>query len=57
MNIECVVVHQIGFRGTHQWFVGEIQAVHIDDDYGRDQPLMFWSGEYRKVGEFLERAW
>ena len=57
VNIECVVVHQIGFGGTHQWFVGEIQAVHIDDTYERDQPLMFWSGEYRKVGEFLERAW
>ena len=57
VNIECVVVHKVGFRGTHQWFVGEIQAVHIDDTYTRDQPLMFWSGEYRRVGEFLEKAW
>ncbi|MGD2088702.1 MAG: flavin reductase family protein [Candidatus Aminicenantes bacterium] len=57
VNLECVVVHQVGFRGTHQWFVGEIQAVHIDDTYTREQPLMFWSGEYRKVGEFLEKAW
>jgi flavin reductase (DIM6/NTAB) family NADH-FMN oxidoreductase RutF len=57
VNIECVVVHQVGFRGTHQWFVGEIQAVHVDDTYKREQPLMFWSGEYRKVGEFIEKAW
>jgi flavin reductase (DIM6/NTAB) family NADH-FMN oxidoreductase RutF len=57
VNIECVVVHRVGYGGTHQWFVGEIQAVHIEDTYTRDQPLMFWSGEYRKVGEFLEKAW
>jgi flavin reductase (DIM6/NTAB) family NADH-FMN oxidoreductase RutF len=57
VNIECVVVHKVGYGGTHQWFVGEIQAVHIEETYTRDQPLMFWSGEYRKVGEFLEKAW
>ena len=57
VNLECVVVHRVGFKGTHQWFVGEIQAVHVDDTYTRDQPLMFWSREYRRVGEFLEKAW
>jgi flavin reductase (DIM6/NTAB) family NADH-FMN oxidoreductase RutF len=57
VNIECQVVHKVDFRGSHQWFVGEIRAVHIDDGYERDQPLMFRSGEYRKVGEFLEKAW
>jgi flavin reductase (DIM6/NTAB) family NADH-FMN oxidoreductase RutF len=57
VNIECMVVHKIAFRGTHQWFVGEIQAVHIDETYSRDQPLMFWSREYRAVGKFLEKAW
>jgi flavin reductase (DIM6/NTAB) family NADH-FMN oxidoreductase RutF len=57
LNLECVVVHKIDFRGTHQWFIGEIRAVHLDDTYTRDQALMFWSREYRKVGEFLEKAW
>jgi flavin reductase (DIM6/NTAB) family NADH-FMN oxidoreductase RutF len=57
MNIECEVVHEVDFKGSHQWFVGEIRAVHVDDDYERDQALMFWSKEYRKVGEFLENAW
>jgi len=56
VNLECVVTHEVGFGGTHQWFVGEIQAVHVDDTYTRDQPLMFWGGEYRKVGELLEKA-
>lgn len=57
VNLECVVVHRVAFGGTHRWFVGEIRAVHIDAGYERDQPLMFWSGEYRRVGEFLEPAW
>jgi flavin reductase (DIM6/NTAB) family NADH-FMN oxidoreductase RutF len=57
LNIECVVVHKINFKGTHQWFVGKIRAVHLDDGYTPDQGLMFWGREYRKVGEFLEKAW
>ena len=57
VNLECRVVHQVNFKGTHQWFIGAILAVHIDETYTRDQPLMFWSGEYRKVGEFLEKSW
>jgi flavin reductase (DIM6/NTAB) family NADH-FMN oxidoreductase RutF len=57
LNIECEVVHKVNFKGTHQWYVGEIKAVHIGEDFERDQALMFWSREYRKVGEFLEYAW
>ena len=57
LNIDCEVVHKVNFKGTHQWYVGEIKAVHIDEDFERDQALMFWSREYRKVGEFLEYAW
>jgi len=56
LNIECEVVHKVDFPGTHQWYVGAIRAVHIDEDFERDQALMFWSGEYRRVGEFLEYA-
>ena len=57
VNLECQVVHRVNHPGTHQWFVGEIKAVHVDDTYTRDQALIFWSREYRKVGEFLEQAW
>jgi flavin reductase (DIM6/NTAB) family NADH-FMN oxidoreductase RutF len=53
VNIECVVVHEVGYRGSHQWFVGEIKAVHLDEAYKRDQALMFWAGEYRSVGKVL----
>jgi len=57
VNLECSVVHRVNFEGTHQWFIGAILAIHIDENYTRDQPLMFWSGEYRKVGEFIARSW
>ena len=56
VNIECKVVHQVGFKGSHQWFIGEIEAVHVDEDYEREQALMFWIGEYRRVGEFLAKS-
>jgi flavin reductase (DIM6/NTAB) family NADH-FMN oxidoreductase RutF len=56
LNIECQVVHKVDFPGTHQWFVGEIKAAHLDDTYTRDQALMYWSGKYHRVGEFLEKA-
>jgi flavin reductase (DIM6/NTAB) family NADH-FMN oxidoreductase RutF len=54
VNIECKVVHKINYPGTHKWYVGEIIAVHIDEEYKREESLMFWSDEYRKVGEYLE---
>ena len=57
VNLECRMVHRVDYKGSHHWFIGEIQAVHVDETFTRDQPLMFWSGEYRKVGEFLEDAW
>jgi flavin reductase (DIM6/NTAB) family NADH-FMN oxidoreductase RutF len=41
LNIECEVVHKVDFPGTHQWYVGEIRAVHIDEEFERDQALMF----------------
>lgn len=53
VNIECIVVYQVQFEGSHRWFIGQIQAVHIDEDYMRDQALMYWLTEYRSVGEIL----
>ncbi|MBW6474812.1 MAG: flavin reductase family protein [Anaerolineaceae bacterium] len=56
LNLECEVVHKVDYPGSHQWFIGEVKAVHKDENYSREQALMFWGREYRKVGEFLERA-
>jgi len=56
LSLECVVVHEVDYKGTHQWFIGEVKAVHLDETYRRDQALMYWGKEYRKVGELLEKA-
>ncbi|MGD2205623.1 MAG: flavin reductase family protein [Anaerolineae bacterium] len=53
VNIECRVVHQVQFGGTHTWFVGEIVAAHVDGGYSRDQALTYWMQEYRSVGQIL----
>jgi flavin reductase (DIM6/NTAB) family NADH-FMN oxidoreductase RutF len=53
LNLECVVVHQVDYPGTHRWFIGEVKAVHMDEDYRREQCLMYWNKEFRKVGELL----
>jgi len=56
LNLECVVVHQVDYKGSHQWFIGEVKAVHVDETFQRDQALMYWNKEFRKVGELLQRV-
>lgn len=56
VSLECQVVHQIGYEGTHCWFIGEIKEVHIDENYTRDDALMFWLGQFRTVGQIIEGA-
>jgi len=53
VSLECEVVHEVDFGGSHRWFIGEIKAAHIDKNYTRDSALMYWSREYRKVGEVI----
>jgi flavin reductase (DIM6/NTAB) family NADH-FMN oxidoreductase RutF len=55
VNLECRVVHQVDYEGSHKWFIGQIEAVHIDEDYARDKALMYWRDEYREVGKVLIR--
>ena len=53
VNLECKIVHQVKYAGSHHWFVGEIIAAYIDDAYRRDDAIMYWIREYRKVGEIF----
>jgi flavin reductase (DIM6/NTAB) family NADH-FMN oxidoreductase RutF len=56
VNLECRVVHQVPYGGSHTWFVGQIHTVHIAPGYAREQALMYWLGEYRAVGEVVYKA-
>jgi flavin reductase (DIM6/NTAB) family NADH-FMN oxidoreductase RutF len=53
VNIECRVVHQVAFEGSHTWFIGRIQAVHIDTRYDKGNALLFWMQEFRATGDML----
>ncbi|MGD9397400.1 MAG: flavin reductase family protein [Candidatus Thorarchaeota archaeon] len=53
VSLECEVVHEVEFGGSHRWFIGEIKAAHIDKNYTRDSALMYWPREYRRVGEVI----
>jgi flavin reductase (DIM6/NTAB) family NADH-FMN oxidoreductase RutF len=56
VSLECRVVHRIEHEGSHVWFIGEIQAAHVHEDYTRDQALLFWLAEYRRLGEVLYKV-
>lgn len=53
LSIECKVVQEVE-TGDHVWFIGEVQATHVDEDYDWKQGLLFkWVGKvglYHKVG-------
>jgi flavin reductase (DIM6/NTAB) family NADH-FMN oxidoreductase RutF len=53
LNLECQVVHQIDFGGSHCWFVGEIVKAHIEESYRRDRALMYWNREFRRIGAIV----
>jgi flavin reductase (DIM6/NTAB) family NADH-FMN oxidoreductase RutF len=55
VNLECRVVHEVNFEGTHHWFIGEILTAYVEEDYARDDALMFWARELRAVGEVIIR--
>jgi flavin reductase (DIM6/NTAB) family NADH-FMN oxidoreductase RutF len=53
VNLECRVVHEVQFEGSHHWFVGEIVAAYVEEHYSRDHALMFWLRQYREVGKVI----
>jgi len=63
VNIECAVRHQLDL-GSHDLFIGEVLAVHWDEDLldedgtpdvARLQAYAYVQGEYRAIGERIGR--
>ena len=61
VNIECVLKSVLKL-GTHDLFIGEVVAVHADDnilkpggaiDYEKARPFVYTHGEYRKLGSMI----
>lgn len=63
VNMECVVRHKVTL-GSHDLFIGEVLAVHIDRglldergliDFDKAKLIAYTNGEYRGLGGMLER--
>jgi len=53
VNLECDKVEKLSFEGSHDWFVGEVVAVHKEEDYNREKALSYWDKEYRVMGDLV----
>jgi flavin reductase (DIM6/NTAB) family NADH-FMN oxidoreductase RutF len=54
--LECRVVHEVEWGGSHRWFVGEFEAVQIEEGYTRDQALVGSLSEVRSVGQVVYKV-
>ena len=61
VNLECKVT-EVKELGTHDMFLAEVVAVHVDDAYmnennkfelGKAEPIAYSHGEYYQLGELL----
>lgn len=61
VNIECVLKHELKL-GSHDAFIGEVVAVHVDGDlldsnsridYDKANPIVFCAGEYWDIGRMI----
>jgi len=52
VNMECRIVKELNL-GSHDWFIGEVVAAHMDEGYNREKALQYWKKEYRVMGDVL----
>lgn len=52
LNMECKVVREIE-TGDHVWFIGEVKAVHMDENYNKEDIITYWGGEFRLIGKVI----
>ncbi|MEF8874564.1 MAG: flavin reductase family protein [Candidatus Thermoplasmatota archaeon] len=51
--LECDLEKEIE-TGDHHWFVGSVVNAKKDEDFQRDDAILYWGGEFRKPGKLLE---
>lgn len=62
VNIECKVRNRVSL-GSHDLFIGEIVAVHVDAsvmtggevDASKMMPVSYFRGQYHRLGELIEK--
>lgn len=55
VNMECRIIKELSFGGSHDWFVGEVVTAHMEETYDREQALQYWKKEYRGMGRVVLR--
>lgn len=53
VNMECKVVKELSFGGSHDWFIGEVVKAYKEDNYEREMALSYWKKEYRVMGDLI----
>jgi flavin reductase (DIM6/NTAB) family NADH-FMN oxidoreductase RutF len=53
VNFECDKIEKLSFKGSHDWFVGEVVAAHKEENYDREKALSYWNKEYRVMGDLV----
>jgi len=54
VNLECVKRQRIN-AGDHMWYLGEVVHAEMAKDADRQKSLMYWSGEFRVLGDVIRR--
>jgi flavin reductase (DIM6/NTAB) family NADH-FMN oxidoreductase RutF len=54
VNLECVKRQRID-AGDHVWYLGEVVHAEMAKDADREKSLMYWSGEFRVLGDVIRR--
>ncbi len=51
--LECKLEKEIE-TGDHHWFVGEVVNATRDEDFQREDSILYWGAEFRKPGDLLD---
>ncbi|MCG7840828.1 MAG: flavin reductase family protein [Methanomassiliicoccales archaeon] len=54
VNLECIKRQRID-AGDHVWYLGEVVHAEMAKDADREKSLMYWSGEFRVLGDVIRR--
>jgi flavin reductase (DIM6/NTAB) family NADH-FMN oxidoreductase RutF len=54
VNLECRKTQRIE-AGDHTWFLGEVVCAEIENNHNREKALLYWSGEFRVLGDVIRR--
>ena len=52
VKFECTVVQEVE-TGDHTWFIGEVVHVGMNENYKKEDAVLYWGGFYRLPGPVI----